>query len=325
MAHVILPPSWRIPERQVTPEAAYWNRRAFLRAAGLAGASALLGGGGCRAAGEPGTVPGTVLDFPEEAARLFPARRNERYRPERPLTPEAAAATYNNFYEFSTEKGGPARLVEPFRTVPWTLQVSGLVEKPGTYDVYDLMRTLPMEERIYRFRCVEAWAMTVPWTGFPMKAFLDLVKPTSQARYLRLVTFHRPDEAIGIRTQPWYPWPYHEGLRMDEARNELTLLVTGIYGHPLPKQHGAPLRLIVPWKYGYKSIKSIARIDLVADQPPTFWNTVAPDEYGFLSNVDPEVPHPRWSQARERLLPDMVEVPTLPYNGYAEQVAHLYR
>ncbi len=321
MANILIPPAWRIPERDVTPESVYWERRRFLK---VLGASSIAIAAGCRAARPEAEEGDRGPDLPPEVTRLYPARRNDAYRVDRSLTPEAAAATYNNFYEFTTDKPRVAELVGPFRTHPWTIEVAGLVEKPRTLDVYDLMAKMPLEERVYRFRCVEAWAMTVPWTGFPLRALLERVRPLSSARHVRFVTFHRPDQAVGIREQPWYPWPYHEGLRMDEAMHELTLLATGIYGHPLPKQHGAPIRLVVPWKYGYKSIKSIVRIELVAEQPPTFWNTIAPDEYGFLSNVDPAVPHPRWSQARERLIPDMREVPTLPYNGYAAQVAGLY-
>jgi sulfoxide reductase catalytic subunit YedY len=204
------------------------------------------------------------------------------------------------------------------------VEIGGLVPRPGTYDLDTLVRRLGLEERIYRFRCVEAWSMTVPWTGFPLKKLVDLVQPLSSARFVRLVTAHRPAQMPGLAEDAGYPWPYQEGLRLDEAVNELTMLVTGLYGKVLPGQNGAPLRLIVPWKYGYKSIKSIVGIEFVEQQPATFWNTVQPAEYGFESNVDPSVPHPRWSQANERLIDNGESIPTLPFNGYGDYVAGLY-
>ena len=199
-----------------------------------------------------------------------------------------------------------------------------LVDRPKVYDLDDLVRRMPLEERLYRFRCVEAWAMAVPWTGFPMKALINEVQPKSSARYVRMVTFQRPEQAPGQKSQPWYPWPYFEALTMEEAMNELTLLGTGIYGHALPKQHGAPIRLVAPWKYGFKSIKSIVSIEFTDKQPPTFWNKLAPSEYDFWANVNPNVPHPRWSQATERLISTGERVPSQLYNGYGEYVAHLY-
>ncbi|MDX1567946.1 MAG: protein-methionine-sulfoxide reductase catalytic subunit MsrP, partial [Longimicrobiales bacterium] len=203
-------------------------------------------------------------------------------------------------------------------------EVAGEVENPGTFDVADLERELGLEERIYRHRCVEAWAMTVPWTGFPLRKLLDRVQPLSSANYIRFVSFDRPEQAVGQRTQNWYPWPYYEALRMDEARNELTMVVTGIYGEPMPKQHGAPVRIVTPWKYGYKSPKSIVRMEFVREQPPTFWNDMAPSEYGFFSNVNPEVPHPRWSQAEEEMIGTGEVYPTEVFNGYGEWVADMY-
>ncbi|MBI3610372.1 MAG: protein-methionine-sulfoxide reductase catalytic subunit MsrP [Nitrospirae bacterium] len=232
------------------------------------------------------------------------------------------AARYNNFYEFSSDKDDVYLKVEKFSVRPWTIEISGLVEKPITFDPDDLLRLMPMEERLYRHRCVEAWAMAVPWTGFPMKAFIDTVRPLSKARFIRFTTFHP-----ARRSNPFTwnaPWPYTEGLTMEEAVNPLTMLVTGIYGHPLPKQHGAPLRLVVPWKYGYKSIKSIVRIEFTEQRPRTFWNTVIPEEYDFPANVNPEVPHPRWSQATEKMIGTGERRPTLLYNGYEKYVAHLY-
>jgi sulfoxide reductase catalytic subunit YedY len=208
---------------------------------------------------------------------------------------------------------------------PWTVEIGGLCERAGTHDVEALIRRFPLEERVYRFRCVEAWAMVVPWTGFPLRALVEWAAPRPEARYVRFETFHRPSEALGQVLTFWYPWPYVEGLRIDEATSELALVATGIYGKPLPRQHGAPLRIVVPWKYGFKSAKSLVRIDFVAERPATFWNAVAPHEYGFEANVDPEVAHPRWSQATERLLGSDERQPTLKYNGYQKWVAALYR
>jgi sulfoxide reductase catalytic subunit YedY len=214
--------------------------------------------------------------------------------------------------------------VKPFQPVPWTLEVGGLVGKPRTFDLEDLLRAFPLEERIYRHRCVEAWAMVVPWTGFPLAALLRQVEPLPSARFVRFVSFERPSEASHQKDRS-QPWPYTEGLTLAEASNELAFLATGMYGHPLLKQHGSPVRLVVPWKYGFKSAKAIVRIELTAEQPATFWNTLMPHEYDFWANVNPTVPHPRWSQEKERLLGTGETRPTQRYNGYAEWVAHLYR
>jgi methionine sulfoxide reductase catalytic subunit len=267
-------------------------------------------------------IPG--LPTPSSTADLYPALRNERFALDRAITPEAISARYNNFYEFSPQKERVARLVTNFRTRPWHIEVTGLVKKPQTFDIDDLVRRLPLEERLYRLRCVEAWSMAVPWTGFPIKAFIDLVEPLSSAKYMRMLTFNDPKQAPELRDDSW-PWPYHEGLTMAEATNELALFVTGIYGHELSKQHGAPIRLIVPWKYGYKSLKSIVRIEFVEKRPPTFWSALIPWEYNFEANVNPNVPHPRWSQASERVLGTNERKPTLLYNGYEEFVAGLYK
>ena len=329
---------WEIPERLATPEALYWNRREFLRAMGLGsiGAAALLAGCGAGAGGDPGggeatpgvknaAQPSAALNFDPASPGIYPAARNATYTLDRALTDEKVAAAYNNFYEFTTQKDRVWRMTDRFRTRPWRIEVAGLVEKETAIDVDDLVKTMPVEERTYRHRCVEAWAMAVPWTGFPMKAFIDWAEPSSGARFVRMVSFLRPDEAPGQAPGSGYPWPYFEALRMEEAMNELAFLVIGIYGHPLPKQHGAPIRLATPWKYGYKSAKSIVRFEFTSEQPPTFWNTVAPSEYGFLSNVNPKVPHARWSQATERLIDTGEVVKTQPFNGYGEYVARLYR
>ncbi len=252
-------------------------------------------------------------------------QRNEAFTLDRPVTPEWAATGFNNYYEFHpTDKQAVKDNTGKFVTKPWSIEVKGLVRKPGTYDLDELLKKVQLEERLYRFRCVEAWSMAVPWTGFPLSEFLNMVEPESNARYLRFETANRPDQMPGMKMAPWYTWPYYEGLRMDEALNELTLLVTGVYGKPLPAQNGAPVRLIVPWKYGFKSIKSIVKIEFVARRPDTFWNDFQPKEYGFFANVNPKKPHPRWSQATERVIPNMDRRPTLLYNGYEEWVAAMY-
>ena len=256
---------------------------------------------------------------------MWPAKRNAHYKvKERPLTARKRAEGYNNFYEFTTAKEVVRTLVDAYQPIPWTIRVHGLCEKPRTFDLDDLIKGFDQEERIYRHRCVEAWAMTVPWTGFPLHKLLAKVKPLSKAKFVRFKSIVRPGQMPGVSTQPWYPWPYYEGLRMDEAMHPLTLVVTGLYGKPVPKQNGAPVRLAVPWKYGYKSPKLIQEIELIDAQPDTFWHHTVPSEYGFYSNVDPGSTHQRWSQATERLLGEGRSVKTQLYNGYAEQVAHLY-
>ena len=258
------------------------------------------------------------------ALDLYPARRAGHFVLDRPITEEIYAASYNNFYEFSVFKGGVYKKAARLKTAPWQIDVTGLVEKPRVFDIDELLRALPLEERLYRFRCVEAWAMAVPWTGIPMKDFIDKVRPLSSAQYVRFVTFMNPEIASNQNPSKG-PWPYSEGLSMAEAMNELTLLATGIYGHPLPKQHGAPLRLVVPWKYGFKSIKSIVKIEFTADKRQTFWHSNRPEEYDFVANVRPDIPHRRWSQATEKLIDTGERRATLPFNGYGEWVAHLYR
>jgi sulfoxide reductase catalytic subunit YedY len=317
---------WNLPERQITPELAAVSRRRWLKLLGIGGAAlgTLATGGGLwwwyRGTDDEVVTRGRVGTA---QGGFYPASRNPNFREiDEPLTAEAAAARTCNFYEFTVSKQ-VWRYVDRFRPVPWTLEVGGLVAKPRTFDLDDLLKTFPLEERIYRHRCVEAWAMVVPWTGFPLAALVRKVEPLSSARFVRFESFHRPGEA-SRQTSTVEPWPYVEGLTLAEAANELAFIATGIYGHPLLKQHGAPLRLVVPWKYGYKSAKSIVRIEFTDKQPATFWNTLAPREYNFQANVNPAVPHPRWSQAREKMLGTSEVRPTLPYNGYGEWVANLY-
>jgi methionine sulfoxide reductase catalytic subunit len=313
-----------IPRGSVTPEAAFRSRRRFLRELGFTGAGMLTAGlTGCGESKPAAVALDPAPPPPPGGTKGYPAARNPQFNPGWPLTPEATANTYNNFYEFSLSKG-VYRFVEKFVTAPWPVQITGLVERPMTLDALELAGMFDLEERVYRFRCVEAWAMILPWTGFQMSRLMEKVGVKPEARFVRFESFHRPAQAPGVGQTPSYPWPYHEGLRLDEAMHPLTLVATGIYGKPLPKQHGAPIRVVVPWKYGYKSIKSIVKIDFVAAQPSTFWETLAPKEYPFESNVDPRVPHPRWSQATERLIDTGDRVKTLPYNGYGNDVAKLY-
>ncbi len=306
-----------VPERKVTPESVYLGRRRLFQAvaAGFGGLASALGA----AFSSPAATPA-------EALRPLPAPRNPKYKVEgREISPESVTAGFNNYYEFTTEKQRVARLAEQFQSRPWQIEVRGLVEKPLKFDVDDLLKRFPLEERVYRMRCVEAWSIVVPWTGFPLAKFVEWAKPTAKAKYLRMLSFLRPGQCPGQREQTWYPWPYYEGLRLDEAMNEVAFLVVGSYGHVLPNQNGSPLRLATPWKYGYKSIKGVTLFEFTDKQPPTFWNTVVPQEYDFLSNVNPAKPHPRWSQATEREVATGKMIPTLPYNGYGEYVAHVYR
>jgi len=325
-------PGWRLPESAATAEAVVLGRREFLRRAGLgaAGAAAILSGRVGPALGIPAPQERGPLDhIPDTptAALYKAAVRDPRFTAgarHGGVSEERLVATYNNFYEFSTDKEAVWRLVDDFQARPWKVEIAGLVERPLTLDLVDLERRFSIEERIYRHRCVEAWSIVVPWSGFPLRDLIQLAGPTGSARYVRFVSFLRPDQAPGQRRQTWYPWPYFEALRLDEAMNELAFVVTGMYGHPLQKQNGAPIRIVTPWKYGYKSIKSIVRMELTESRPATFWNQLAPTEYGFFSNVDPTIPHPRWSQATERIVGSDRRIPTLPYNGYGEWVAQLY-
>jgi sulfoxide reductase catalytic subunit YedY len=321
MAAIIVRPQWQTPEQSITPESTFCARRNFIKALGLCSLGFIAGVPlGC---GPNENAPKIGAQENPPVADLYPSRRNPNFILDRPVTNEAHAASYNNFYEFSVFKESVYKRAARLRTSPWQVEVAGLVEKPRIFDIDDLLRAMPLEERRYRFRCVEAWAMAVPWTGVPLRAFLKLVKPLSEARYVRLTSFLAPAEAPN-QSSSYGPWPYTEALTMAEANNELSMLACGIYGHPLPKQHGAPLRLIVPWKYGFKSIKSIVKIEFIGEQPRTFWNSNRPHEYGFEANVDPATPHPRWSQESEKLIDTGERRPTLPFNGYGEWVAALY-
>jgi len=316
MPNIILRPGWHVPERLVTPEKVYRNRRHFLAELGFCGLCPMFGS--TLAAEGPSTNSAS-------AAKDYPYWRNPEFNPANVrLTDEEVAISYNNFYEFSTTKTRVRRLTGKFVTSPWDVQIGGFVEKPMKLSMEEVASMFPLEERVYRFRCVEAWSMVVPWTGFPLSKLIEKVVPKPQAKFVKFTTFFRPDQAPGFTELSNYPWPYTEGLRMDEAMNPLTLVTTGIYGKPLPKQNGAPIRIVVPWKYGYKSIKSIVRIDFVDKQPPTLWESLAPDEYPFESNVNPNIRHPRWSQATERVVDTGNRVNTILYNGYGEYVAKLY-
>ena len=312
------PRSWNLKDALATPESVFSNRREFLAGmgfgiSGLAAAVVLLGQDGL-------PVPPAEID---PSAGLYPAPRNTAFMLDRALTPESVNAKWNNFYEFGSHKeiSGAAQVL---KLRPWMVKFDGMVENPFEIGIDDLLAKMKLEERLYRHRCVEAWSMTIPWSGFPMRDLVALAKPLSSAKYVRMETFNDPAVAPGQK-QTWNPWPYVEGLTIEEATNELAFMVTGAYGKPMAKQHGAPLRLAVPWKYGFKHIKSITRFSFVAERPVSFWEKILPAEYGFWANINPEVPHPRWSQATERVLGTETRVPTLPYNGYGEQVAHLYK
>ena len=305
-----------IRSSEITPYEVYLNRRKFIgQAAKLAVAATVT----------PGAL--AACDFGSEAAGAVPGEAGSTRAPgggpQEELTPFEDVTRYNNFYEFGTGKEDPRRNVGDFPNRPWTVRIDGHCENPGEYDVDELMGRFPAEERIYRLRCVEAWSMVIPWQGFPLKDLLAWIQPTSRAKYVEFTTLYDPDQMPGQRSGV-LDWPYVEGLRMDEALHPLTLMATGLYGQTLPGQNGAPIRLVVPWKYGFKSIKSIVRIRLVEEMPRTSWNLSAPREYGFFANVNPEVDHPRWSQARERRIGELRRRPTLPFNGYAEEVASLY-
>jgi len=306
-----------IPSSEITPESIYLRRREFMGAAALfAGATALPG-----------------LGHAEEASNLKPLSFRKAsaspFTTTEALTPLQDVTHYNNFYEFGTDKGDPAENSDRFKPAPWSVVIEGDVERPGTYTLEDLLKGVELEERTCRLRCVEAWSMVIPWIGFPLSTLLKKVNPTSKAKYVAFISVKRPEEMPGQRSRTGLiDWPYTEGLRIDEAMHPLTTMAVGLYGRVLPNQNGAPLRLVVPWKYGFKSAKSIVKIRLQEQQPPTSWNLIAPNEYGFYSNVNPQVDHPRWSQKSERRLPSSLfnpnRIQTLPFNGYADQVASLY-
>jgi sulfoxide reductase catalytic subunit YedY len=307
-----------IPASEITPERAYHDRRRFLREAGLLGVGALAFGAsgglaGC-ARGESAEEGGASAAAGDGAQPAVP--------PDVP-TPIESATSYNNFYEFGTDKEDPKANAGTLRTRPWSVVVEGLVKRPGTVPLETLLQGVPAVERVYRHRCVEAWSMVIPWMGHPLGDVLRRLEPLPSARFVELTTLYDPQQMPGQRTAV-LPWPYVDGLRLDEAMHPLTLLVTGMYGKPVPNQNGAPLRLIVPWKYGFKGVKSIVKIRVTDRQPKTSWNEAAPDEYGFYANVNPAVDHPRWTQARERRVGEFRRRPTLPFNGYADQVARLY-
>jgi len=318
-----------VSSSEITPYRVYMNRRHFIgRSAKAAAAAALVPGllSACeepqrieaRPAGEPGVGPTGVQVVPQE--KKWEAVRSEL---DESLTPYADVTGYNNFYEFGTGKEDPARNAHTLVTRPWTVEVAGEVARPAVYDLDDLLAPHTTEDRVYRLRCVEAWSMVIPWTGIPLADVIRRLEPTSKARFVEFTTLRDPEQMPGQRRRV-LDWPYAEGLRLDEAMNPLTLLATGVYGRDLPNQNGAPLRLVVPWKYGFKSIKSIVRIRFVEEMPATSWAVSAPREYGFYANVNPDVDHPRWSQARERRLGEFRRRPTLAFNGYAEHVADLY-
>jgi len=297
-----------IQSSEITPKQVYLSRRQFMKAAGLAAGGVLL------------AACGDALPVETPAPGGAPLPTDELGDPANTFED---ITSYNNYYEFTTDKEGVAGLAKDFQTAPWDVEVYGLVNKPRKYSLDELLKKFPPQERIYRLRCVEAWSMVIPWMGFPLASLLGEVEPTSDAKYVRFESVLRPEEMPGQR-QGFYPWPYQEGLRLDEAMHDLALLATGLYGGELPAQNGGGIRLVVPWKYGFKSIKAVVKIELTAEQPATLWSQIAPDEYGFYANVNPQVDHPRWSQRSERRIGELGRRDTLMFNGYADQVAGLY-
>ncbi|AXS42048.1 protein-methionine-sulfoxide reductase catalytic subunit MsrP [Breoghania sp. L-A4] len=303
---------WEIPESQATPEGIFLNRRAFLSGTAALGASIATSA----------MLPGRARAETDPSAHLYPAERNEAFVLDRAVTPEEINSTYNNFYEFGSHKQIYTYAQKlPIR--PWEVRIDGMVDEEMTLGIDELLARVSLEERLYRHRCVEAWAMAIPWSGFALADLVRIASPKAGAKYLAMETFFNPDVASGQR-QSWNPWPYTEAVTMAEATNDLAFLVTGAYGKPLAKQFGAPLRLALPWKYGFKSIKSIVRFTFTDVRPQSFWEKIGPSEYGFWANVNPDVPHPRWSQASERILGTNETVPTQLFNGYGEQVAGMY-
>ena len=321
------------PSHEITPESVFHNRRQFLKNGALAAGTAVAVGSGLLWLVGAAPPP----DVPEEPPLPLPVAQGEagaaaapivaagppRYTVDEPMTPFQSVTTYNNYYEFGLDKGDPAQHAHTLQTRPWTVEVEGEVAKPQTIDIETLLGWFPLEERIYRMRCVEAWSMVIPWLGFPLADLVKRLEPTGNAKYVEFVTLLDPKQMPGQR-RPVLEWPYVEGLRLDEALHPLTLMAVGLYGKTLPNQSGAPLRLVVPWKYGFKGIKSIVKIRFTATQPKTTWALAASNEYGFYANVNPSVDHPRWSQATERRIGELGRRKTLPFNGYADEVASLY-
>jgi len=317
-----------VPSSEITPESLYLSRRDFLKAAGIVSATAFLAACGVSPSGQsvtpggPTPIPGWSAVIPTPSAPVpDDAKGATTDELGNPLNTLEQITTYNNYYEFTQDKN-VSDYSGSFQMPPWTIQVGGLVQNPKTYSLDDLLK-FEQKERVYRLRCVEAWSMVIPWTGFELSNILKEVDPMTSAKYVAFTTILDPAQMPGQK-DPLFPWPYTEGLRLDEAMNTLTILATGLYGKPLPTQDGAPVRLVVPWKYGFKSIKATVKIDLTDTQPATFWNTVSPNEYGFYSNVNPNVDHPRWSQATERRIGDLGRIPTLMFNGYYDEVAEMY-
>jgi sulfoxide reductase catalytic subunit YedY len=307
-----------IKSSEITPEEVYLNRRDILKTMGIVTASAaLLAACGPKAPAATGNSAASADGGVDSYAGPLTDENGDE------VNTYEAITNYNNYYEFTTDKQGVARLSADFNPDPWSVEVSGLVNNPKTYAMEDILKNFTQEDRVYRLRCVEAWSMVIPWQGFELAALLKEVEPKSEAKYVRFEALMDKDRFPGQK-QGFYPWPYQEGLRLDEAMNSLTLLATGLYGKPMPNQNGAPIRLVVPWKYGFKSIKAITKIELVAEEPETMWSTIAPNEYGFYANVNPQVDHPRWTQATERRIGETGRRATMMFNGYSEDVAYLY-
>lgn len=307
----------KIKPSEITPEDVYINRRQFMKASGLIAGAFALAACGLDLLETDESASESGSDVAASSSGQDTDELSDRVNSYEDIT------NYNNYYEFTTDKQGVARLARDFVTRPWTVEVGGLVRNPKTYDIDDILQRFPREERIYRLRCVEGWSMVIPWMGFQLNKLLKEVEPLAEARYVRFETIYAPDQMPGQKVN-WYNWPYVEGLRLDEAMNDLTILSTGLYGKELLPQNGAPLRLVVPWKYGFKSIKAIVKIDLVTEMPVSLWMAAARHEYGFYANVNPEVDHPRWSQATERRIGELGRRKTLMFNGYAEEVVDLY-
>ena len=308
-----------IKSSEITPEHVFNNRRQFMKGVGAAAIGAAVLAACAPAVATP--APTSSAGSPDAGGTAAGGQLTDELGD--PANTYEQITNYNNYYEFDTDKQAVAKLAANFPTSPWSVQVGGLVRNPKTYGIEDILKTFEQEERIYRLRCVEAWSMVIPWQGFPLAKLLKEVEPTADAKYLRFESVLDPENMPGQRSN-WFDWPYVEGLRLDEAINDLAILATGLYGKPMPAQNGAPIRLVVPWKYGFKSIKGIVKIDLVAEQPTSLWMASAPREYGFYANVNPEVSHPRWSQASERRIGESGRRRTLPFNGYADEVASLY-